>query len=218
MMAFSDGAVVAMGFGIGAASMLSIGPNNLMIIREGLVRGRVVAVATAVWMSYVLLLVLAMTVGGLCRGIGATMQMWLSLGGVLALSWFAFCSIRACLVAKCAGAETGPKCKQTRLIRVLAVVWLNPLTYLELFLAPAAYCATLDGAYQRPKFIACLVITNTLACYGYAMAGRLCAALIKRSAVVRVFDMLSAALLTASALALASALAMSGLLQMAFAL
>jgi hypothetical protein len=39
-------------------------PNNLMIIREGLVRGRVVAVATAVWVSYVLLLALAMTFGG----------------------------------------------------------------------------------------------------------------------------------------------------------
>jgi L-lysine exporter family protein LysE/ArgO len=55
---------MAMGFGIGAASFLSIGPNNLMIIREGLVRGRVVAVVTAVWVSYVLLLALAMTFGG----------------------------------------------------------------------------------------------------------------------------------------------------------
>jgi hypothetical protein len=85
---FSDGAVMARDSALAPHRFCRLDPNNLMIIREGLVRGRVVAVATAVWVSYVLLLALAMTFGGLSKSIGATMQMWLSLGGVLALSWF----------------------------------------------------------------------------------------------------------------------------------
>ena len=41
---------------LGAASILSIGPNNLMLVREGLMRGRVGLVASLVFSSYLVLL------------------------------------------------------------------------------------------------------------------------------------------------------------------
>ena len=44
----NHGGTLALGFGFGAASMLSVGPNNLMLMREGLARGRTITVATTV--------------------------------------------------------------------------------------------------------------------------------------------------------------------------
>ena len=48
------------GLAMGTTYVLSIGPNNLMIIREALARGRVFVVASVFQASYLILLVAAL--------------------------------------------------------------------------------------------------------------------------------------------------------------
>ena len=74
----NHGGTLALGLGFGAASMLSVGPNNLMLMREGLARGRTVTVATAVWLSYLVLLLSAMIFVNVRQWIGPSTCMWLS--------------------------------------------------------------------------------------------------------------------------------------------
>ena len=60
MLAVLEGSSFCAGMAMGTASILSIGPNNITLIREGLVRGRVGMVACMVWASYFVLLALAL--------------------------------------------------------------------------------------------------------------------------------------------------------------
>lgn len=199
----NHGGTLALGFGFGAASMLSVGPNNLMLLREGLARGRVITVATTVWSSYLLLLLSAMMFVNVRQWIGPSTRMWLSWLGIASLSWFAVGAWRAAFSAKGLGTDRRPEARRTCLKRVLAVVWCNPLTYLELFLMPAAYCATLGSPCQRSEFIGAIVIMTAVTCYGYALGGKICGRFVSDRRIIRMFDAVSGLLLTGSAVALA---------------
>lgn len=199
----NHGGTLALGLGFGAASMLSVGPNNLMLMREGLARGRTIAVATTVWSSYLLLLLSAMIFVNVRQWIGPSMRLWLSWLGLASLSWFAVSSWKAALSTKALGPDRHAEPRRTCLKRVLAVVWCNPLTYLELFLVPAAYCATLGSPCQRSEFIGAIVIMNAVTCYGYALGGEICGRFVSNRRIVRMFDVVSGLLLTGSAVALA---------------
>ena len=206
----NDGGTCALGIGLGAASMLSVGPNNLMLMREGLARGRTMTVATAVWSSYLLLLLSALTFVNVRLWIGPSVRLWLSWLGLGALSWFAVGAWRAALSAKSLGTDRRAEARRTCLKRVLGVVWCNPLTYLELFLVPAAYCATLGSPHQRFEFIGAVVIMHAVTCYGYALGGGVCGRFVANRRVVRVFDAVSGLLLTGSAATLALVLTVGG--------
>lgn len=202
----NHGGTLALGLGFGAASMLSVGPNNLMLMREGLARGRTITVATAVWLGYLLLLLSAMVFVNVRQWIGPSTRLWLSWLGLASLAWFAVSAWRAALSTRAPGPDRHAEARHTCLKRVLAVVWCSPLTYLELFLVPAAYCVTLGGPYQRFEFIGAVVIMNAVTCYGYALGGGACGRLVSNRRVIRVFDVASGLLLTGSAAALAFAL------------
>ena len=202
----NDGGTLALGFGFGAASMLSVGPNNLMLIREGLARGRAVTVATTVWSSYLLLLLSAMIFVNVRQWIGPSAGLWIPWLGLASLSWFAASAWRAAFSPKGPGTDRHAEARHTCLKRVLAVVWCNPLTYLELFLVPAACCAALGSLYQRSEFIGGVAIMNAVTCYGYALGGGVCGRHVSNRRAVRVFDVVSGFLLTGSAVALALAL------------
>ena len=91
----NDGGTLALGLGFGAASMLSVGPNNLMLMREGLAGGRTITVATVVWLSYLSLLLSAMVFVDLRQWIGPSTRVWLSWLGLASLAWFAVSAWRA---------------------------------------------------------------------------------------------------------------------------
>ena len=62
-MNLADASGFQVGLALGLASMASIGPNNLMIIREGLLRRRAIFVASLVWGTYVALLAASWPIG-----------------------------------------------------------------------------------------------------------------------------------------------------------
>lgn len=205
-MAGLEQSVLLAGLGLGAASMLSIGPNNLMLIREGLVRGRVLTVATTVWASYIVLLVSAMALADVSRWVGPSTRSLLSWCGLLTVSWFAFDALRIAIFAPKHG--SGERAEETRtcLRRVLMVVWCNPLTYLELLLIPAAFCSTLQSFTLRSEFICAFLAMKGVSCYGYTLGGGLCGSLAGDRRVLRVFDLASGLLLGGVAVVLAISL------------
>ena len=83
------------GVTLGIGSVLSVGPNNLMLMREGVVRGRTGTVIGTVLISYGLLLAIACLAADWLTSGGPTMRTTLAGLGLAALSTFAFLSLRA---------------------------------------------------------------------------------------------------------------------------
>ena len=194
----------ALGAGVvlGAASILSIGPNNLMLVREGLVRGRVGLVATLVFASYlVLLATVFFLTDTIMTGLFPyrSVLTWLGLGAV---SWFAFLSFRA--FVRPSGRRAEPEVQgeplQDCLRRVMAIVWLNPLTYIELLLIPASVCESFKAPPVRLEFLASLIVMFAIACYGYSFGSGLFSPLFNRQRSLQIFDLTSGLLLTCVAL------------------
>ena len=186
---FGEGALAA-GFALGTASILSIGPNRLMMIREGVVRGRVAVVASLVFLCEAAVLVASLL---LADGIATAPSLlgpilsWLALPAIF---WFAFLALRAALSLKPVGEIGGARRETLRacIRRVLVVVWLNPLTYVELLLIPSAVCRTFEGTGARLQFILGLVLMCALGCFGYTFGGGVCASFLKRDRALQAFD------------------------------
>lgn len=138
-MSFADASGFQAGLALGMASMASIGPNKLMMIREGLMRGRVVAVASLFLGTYVALIAASYLLGASIAGLDPSLRAALSWLGLVAVLWFALQTFRAAAGAdpaedRAGQAETGCSC----IARVMGVVWMNPLTYVELLFVSAA--------------------------------------------------------------------------------
>ena len=193
---------------LGVGSVLSVGPNNLMLLREGLVRGRTGTVIGTVLISYALLLAIACFSAEWLALFGATMRITLAGLGLAALSSFAFLSLRAGLVSK-GPVLVGSRCSETHracLRRTLRVIWLNPLTYLELLLIPAALCESYETLPMRAEFVTGLMTMAAIASCAYSFAGGLVASLVGCQNIARLFDLVSGLILAGVALVLASEL------------
>ena len=212
IVAILAGGAFSAGTAMGTASILSVGPNNIMRVREGLIRGRVALVASTVWASYILLLASALMLTGAIATEGRSVRPILSWLGLLALIWFAFSSLRAYFRSSTTfqyrsdGREHTAACVR----RVLAIVWLNPLTYLELLFMPAAIGGTFIMPICRILFIAGLIMMATAGCFGYSFCGGLCAPLFRQQNLLRKFDLVSGILLSFLACVLFTALVFTG--------
>ena len=90
-----DGGAFAAGLALGTTYVLSIGPNTMMIIREALVRGRVILIASLVFASYVALLLLSYGMTDAIAAQSGSLITVLSAFGLAATIWFALLSVRA---------------------------------------------------------------------------------------------------------------------------
>jgi L-lysine exporter family protein LysE/ArgO len=210
MLVLDDASAFHLGLAAGVASIISIGPNNLMMIREGLVRGRVLLVASLVLISEGALILGSYAMASSLVTFDSQFRLALSWGGLLAIGWFAIQALRAALMP--GGGilatlnETGRSC----VLRVLGVVWLNPLAYLELLLIPAAIGQSLGSDEARLHFVAGLILADIVGCYGYALGGRAVSSLLRNGLSVRLFDLASGLVLSAVALTLAAGIVHAG--------
>lgn len=192
------------GLALGLASMASIGPNNLLIIREGLMRGRAIFVASLAWGSYVALLAASWPLGSSVARLDPTFNTALSWLGLAALAWFALQSFRAAAAAGRVEDRSGAQDRARPCIaRVIGVVWMNPLTYIELLLVPAALGQSFGSGGDRLQFILALVLMSAVYCYGYALGGRVMALVLRNRTNLRVFDLVSGFVLAGLAAAMA---------------
>ncbi|MER8692094.1 LysE family transporter [Mesorhizobium opportunistum] len=196
------------GLALGIASMASVGPNNLMMIREGLLRGRVMFVASLVWGTYVTLIAASYLLSGSIVGVDPAFRTALSWLGLVAVAWFALQSFRAASVAgriedRASKEENGRSC----VTRVMGVVWMNPLTYVELLIVPATLGQSFAAGGARLEFVMALILMTALCCYGYALGGGMVASLLRSRTNLRIFDLTSGVILTGVALTMAAGLA-----------
>jgi L-lysine exporter family protein LysE/ArgO len=208
LMAVLEGSAFCAGTAMGTASILSVGPNNIMLLREGLVRGRTGLVASTVWASYVVLLGFALVLTDKIATNDNTIRHVLSWLGLLAIIWFAVSSLRAYFRSGTTLHEDSSRREKTVdcVRRVLAVVWLNPLTYVELLFIPAAMGGNFIMPICRILFIAGLIMMATAACFGYSFGGGLVAPLFRKRERIRMFDLSSGVILSCMACVMAVAL------------
>lgn len=189
------------GLALGLASMASIGPNNLMMIREGLLRGRVLLVASLVWGTYVALIAASYLLGGSIARVDPALSAALSWLGLAAVAWFALQSFRAASVTGCDEDRPGKyEIGRSCVARVMGVVWMNPLTYVELLLVPAALGQSFEAGGARLEFVMALMLMAALCCYGYTLGGGLMASVLRGRANLRISDLISGLILTGVAL------------------
>ena len=212
MLAVIEGSAFCAGMAMGTASILSVGPNNVTLMREGLFGGRVGLVATTVWASRLVLLIAALLLTekiALQVGLLRPVLSWL---GLATLCWFAFSSLRAYAQAantiKIVG--LGRETKFHCIRRVMSIFWLNPLTYVELLFIPATVGGSFVLPICRALFIGGLIVMATASCYGYAFGGRLVEPYFRRKNMLRMFDLTSGILLSCMACVMAVALLFRG--------
>ena len=90
--------------------------------------------------------------------------------------------------------------------RAPGVIWLNPLTYLELLLIPAALCEPYETLPMRIAFVTGLITMAAIASCAYGFAGGVVAPLVDRQAIARLLDLASGLVLAGVAVVPASEL------------
>ncbi|QJP13656.1 LysE family transporter [Starkeya sp. ORNL1] len=199
------------GIAIGAASIVSLGPNSAMILREGLARGRVTLVATTTCLSFLVLLSSSQILTGMLGSAGGSVRTALSWAGVALIAYQACRKLRLSLtLERCAGAAFEPDAVQC-IRRVLTFVWTNPLTYLERLLIPAFVGQSFASVGAREDFVLGLMIMSSAGCLGYACVGKFMGVVIQHEQRLRVFDIASGIIMLFLALAASAKLVTGGI-------
>ena len=169
----TDAVAVELALALGAASMLSVGPNNLALFREGLLRGRMGLVVALISASQVGLAFLAWRAAPSVDALDPTARSVLSWGAVAVVLWFAAAAFRAgvrrCEPRPAATAERLSACVR----RVMTMTALNPLIYLEFFFVPVAIVQGFEQPAAGARFTAMLFAMILLCNVGYVALGRL---------------------------------------------
>ncbi len=193
-----------MGLAMGAASMLSVGPNNLLLLRSGLCGRSPVPAVSAILGSYVLLVVMATVMAGSAVTVNEATERLLKWAGLVALANFAVMSFRSGLSAKRQG--RGKEVDAVGLGTVLRTVWLNPLTFVELFLIPLSLAKSMTEDFDRMAFAAALLAMSALCCLGYAYGGVAVSRLLGATRLLASFDLVSGLILGGMSISLACGL------------
>lgn len=169
----TDAVAVELALALGAASMLSVGPNNLALFREGLLRGRMGLVVALISASQVGLAFLAWRAAPSVDALDPTARSVLSWVAVAVVLWFAAAAFRAgvrrCEPRPAATAERLSACVR----RVMTMTALNPLIYLEFFFVPVAIVQGFEQPAAGARFTAMLFAMILLCNVGYVALGRL---------------------------------------------
>lgn len=197
-----------LGLAMGAASMLSVGPNNLLLLRSGLCGRSPVPAVSAILGSYVLLVVIATAMAGSSLTMEGGTERLLKWAGLIALLHFAIVSFRSGIVTKTQ--NHAEDARAVSLITVLRTVWLNPLTYVELFLIPLSLAKSLAGDFDRMAFATALLAMSALCCLAYAYGGLAVSRLLGSRRLLASFDLMSGFILGGMSISLAYGLLGTG--------
>ena len=169
----ADAMAVELALALGAASMLSVGPNNLALFREGLLRGRMGLVLALISASQAGLAFLAWRAAPSVDALGPSARTVLSWGAVAVVLWFAVAAFRAG-ARRCepqAGATSEHLIACVR--RVLTMTALNPLIYLEFFFVPVAILQGFEQPAAGGRFTVVLFAMILVCNLGYLALGRM---------------------------------------------
>ncbi|MGO4287319.1 LysE family transporter [Bosea sp. UNC402CLCol] len=161
----------ASGFVFGLGLIFSLGPQNLMLIRAGMMRSHPLAVASTGYVSEIALV--AMGIGGL----GTLLVQHPTISGTLqagCAGFLAWWGVRVLLNANRASkAEAATEVCGSRLRAIglmLAVTWLNPLAWLEAMFLVGVFSSSYASGAQT-GFAVGFLSASAIKFYGWSLAG-----------------------------------------------
>jgi L-lysine exporter family protein LysE/ArgO len=165
-------AALASGFGVGVGLVMSIGPQNLYLIRAGANAGRGWITATVGYCSEIVIFLAAATWL-------ATILRWApeSVSGlyVLGIAFLLWCGLRTLLTRDRKPGSLGDMPATPTLRRevlgMLSVTWLNPLVYLEVGLVAGTFAISQESD-ARVAFAAGFLAASAIRFYGWSTVGQ----------------------------------------------
>lgn len=179
------------GFAVGLGLVLSVGPQNLHLIRAGAMRQHGFATATSGFLSEVLIVVA--TIAWLGSALDRLPDVAVALQ-VLGAGFLTWCGVRTLARRKLAVVVPDSRSKPTPLRQsvamMLCVTWLNPLVYLEVGLVAGSVSLGFDDILKAP-FALGLLLAAAIKFYGWTMFGRSLSTLLATTEKMAWFNLAS---------------------------
>jgi L-lysine exporter family protein LysE/ArgO len=160
------------GFAIGLGLVLSMGPQNLQLIRAGAMRRHGFATATSGFLSEIAI-VLA-TIAWLGTVLETAPQATVALQ-VLGIGFLVWCGVRTLQrrrhPVEGLGHDGSPISLRASVAAMLCVTWLNPLVYLEVGLVAGSASLGFDSG-TKASFAVGLLAASAIKFYGWTALGR----------------------------------------------
>lgn len=162
---------MATGFLVGLGLILSIGPQNLQLIRAGATRRHGLVTATSGFLSEIVIVLATITWLGGVLDRAPQSALVLQLLGVCFLVW---CGGRTLIHrrhrAEGLGPSGSPLTLRGSVAAMLYVTWLNPLVYLEVGLVAGAVSLGFDSG-AKAFFAVGLLVASAIKFYGWTALG-----------------------------------------------
>jgi L-lysine exporter family protein LysE/ArgO len=184
----------ATGFGIGAGLIIAIGAQNAFVLRQGLARQHVFAVAAICAICDALLIVAGVA------GLGAIIQAnpsWMTIiagGGVAFLVWYGIKALRRALSPVAMQVEGEATDLRQAIVTCLTFTLLNPHVYLDTVVLVGALSAPFPGT-AKVAYGAGAATASFVWFFGLAYGARLLAPLFRKPAAWRALDLVIAAIM-----------------------
>jgi L-lysine exporter family protein LysE/ArgO len=185
------------GMGLGLAFAVSLGPQNLFLIRTGLVRRHLVPVLWAGLGSELALLLLSATASGMVAESFAPMRPAVVVLGAAFLVW---CGVRQITQHNQHGIDhlsLRPESQGMAMGHMLLVTWCNPLGYLKWALF-AGLLVSQPSAEAKLWCVGGLAVASVLKMALWPLSGRLLGHVLRHKSTVHWFNRVSGAALMGS--------------------
>lgn len=190
------------GFALGLSLIVAIGAQNAFVLRQGLLRRHVFAVATICFLADALLILAGVAgMGGLVQAAPVALRA-VTFGGALFLAAYGLFALRRALhPGTLAAAAAGAPGRRQAVLTCLALTFLNPHVYLDTVVLLGGLSSRFDGA-PRSAYAAGAMAASCIWFYGLGYGARLLQPLFQRPLAWRVLDILIAAIMWAIAFTL----------------
>ena len=183
-----NGQAAVEGFFLGASLIIAIGAQNAFVLRQGLTRRHVFAVATVCALSDIVLIAAGVAgLGGLVRDAPTLLKVVTLAGAAFLAVYGALAFRRALRPGALLAAEPGEAGLAATLLTCLALTFLNPHVYLDTVVLIGGLSARHAGAAAF-AFGGGASLASVLWFYGLAFGARLAAPLFARPTAWRVLD------------------------------
>lgn len=177
------------GFLLGAGLIIAIGAQNAFVLRQGLKREHVFAVATVCWLSDALLIALGVAgIGGLVKASPGVLTLVTIAGVAFLAAYGAIAFLRALRPGRLEASASRRQGLGATLLTALALTFLNPHVYLDTVVLIGGLSARHEGA-AAAAFAAGAALASAVWFYGLGFGARLLAPLLARPAAWRVLDL-----------------------------
>jgi L-lysine exporter family protein LysE/ArgO len=177
------------GFLLGAGLIIAIGAQNAFVLRQGLKREHVFAVATVCWLSDALLIALGVAgVGGLVKASPGVLTLVTIAGVAFLAAYGAIAFFRALRPGRLEASASRRQGLGATLLTALALTFLNPHVYLDTVVLIGGLSARHQGA-AAVAFAAGAALASAVWFYGLGFGARLLAPLLARPAAWRILDL-----------------------------